>query len=352
MEPQTAMAVLSLEKLEQRYGQQQALAGISLSVASGEFFTLLGPSGCGKSTTLRLIGGFEQPSGGRILLQGRDMAGTPPQRRPVNTVFQQYALFPHMSVWDNVAFGPRSRGLAPPELRRRVGEMLEIVGLSPLAGLRPQQLSGGQQQRVALARALVNTPLLLLLDEPLAALDASLRRAMQQELKRIQREVGVAFLMVSHDQEEVLGLSDRLAVLRAGRIEQIGTPQAIYERPDNAFVASFVGQANLLRQGDGSQLMVRPERIRLTAAAPEAGEGGIEARVCAVSFHGSYWRVDLRDRDGQLITAVLNSAVLPSAIRCGEQLWATWEHGCAHRLPDTGSTPSTPATARSSSFSR
>ena len=337
----TGIPVLSLDRLERRYGEQQALAGISLSVAPGEFFTLLGPSGCGKSTTLRLIGGFEQPSAGRIRLQGRDVTALPPQRRPVNTVFQQYALFPHLSVWDNVAFGPRSRGLARAELRQRVGEMLEIVGLSGLAGQRPRQLSGGQQQRVALARALVNTPALLLLDEPLAALDASLRRTMQSELKRIQREVGVAFLMVSHDQQEVLGMSDRLAVLRAGRIEQIGSPTAIYERPANAFVAGFVGQANLLACADGAGgsagggdlLMIRPERIRLGEAPPQAGELGCEGRVSAITFEGSHWRVELRSRREDTITAVLNSAALPEAIRSGAPLWAVWDERACHRLP-------------------
>ena len=336
--------VLSLDRLERRYGERLALAGISLSVAPGEFFTLLGPSGCGKSTTLRLIGGFEQPSNGRILLQGRDVAGLPPQRRPVNTVFQHYALFPHLSVWDNVAFGPRSRGVATAELRRRVGEMLEIVGLSGLAGLRPRQLSGGQQQRVALARALVNTPALLLLDEPLAALDASLRRTMQSELKRIQQEVGVAFLMVSHDQQEVLGMSDRLAVLRAGQIEQIGSPITIYDRPANAFVAEFVGQANLLTEGDGALRMVRPERIRLGLTPPQPGEQGSEGRVSAITFEGSHWRVELQSRRQGLITAVLNSATLPEAIRSGAQLWAVWDQRACHLLPasDAASQPSPP----------
>ena len=351
MEQQTGTAVLRLEGLEQRYGDHTALAGIHLTVEPGEFFSLLGPSGCGKSTTLRLIGGFERPSSGRILLQGREVTDIPAQRRPVNTVFQQYALFPHMSVWDNVAFGPRSCGVPTADIRRRVGTMLEIVGLSDLARLRPRQLSGGQQQRVALARALVNTPVLLLLDEPLAALDANLRQAMQVELKRIQRDVGVAFLMVSHDQQEVLGMSDRLAVLRDGRIEQIGSPQAVYEQPANAFVAGFVGQANLLRQGDGSLLMVRPERIRLTTTGLETGQAGLEGRISAISFLGSHWRVELRCRDDQSITAVLNTAALPPPIRCGEKLWATWDLTDMHRLPasqelTTSSAPSLTPTTR------
>lgn len=326
--------VLRLERIGQSYGGSPVLSDINLSVAQGELFTLLGPSGCGKSTTLRLIGGFEQPSSGRIVLQGLDVGGLPPQRRPVNTVFQHYALFPHLSVWDNVAFGPRSRRMPQRELRRRVGEMLEIVGLGDLAGLRPRQLSGGQQQRVALARALVNTPALLLLDEPLAALDASLRRTMQSELKRIQREVGVAFLMVSHDQQEVLGMSDRLAVLRAGRIEQIGTPKEIYDSPANSFVAGFVGQANLIAGPHGSLRMVRPERIRLGRIPPRTGEQGCECRVRTVTFQGSHWRVDLRDKENAPITAMLNSTSQAEAIGSGQLLWAIWDESASHPLAD------------------
>ncbi|MFM7696760.1 MAG: ABC transporter ATP-binding protein, partial [Vulcanococcus sp.] len=329
--------MLTLDGLQQRYGEQLAIDALNLSVAPGEFFSLLGPSGCGKSTTLRLIGGFEQPSSGRIVLEGRDVTGLPPQRRNVNTVFQHYALFPHLTVWDNVAFGPRSRRMADPEVRRRVGTMLEIVGLTDLARRRPQALSGGQQQRVALARALVNTPALLLLDEPLAALDAARRRSMQDELKRIQRDVGVAFLMVSHDQQEVLGLSDRLAVLRSGRMEQIGTPRQIYEQPATAFVAGFVGQANLLRQSGGGLWMVRPERIRLSLEPPAAGEMGCRGRVLTITFQGSAWRVDLMAGDDQPITALLHQPTLPDPVRPGEDLWAIWQRGAGHALPATAS---------------
>ncbi len=216
---------------------------------------MLGPSGCGKTTTLRMIAGFEQPTGGRILLEGHDVSHIPPYRRNVNTVFQHYALFPHMSVRDNVAFGPRSRGLPKAEIDQRVGELLEVVRLAAYADRRPAQLSGGQQQRVALARALVNYPSALLLDEPLGALDLKLRQAMQIELKRIQREVDITFIYVTHDQEEALTMSDRIAVMNEGRVDQLGAPQVIYHEPDTLFVATFIGVANLLparsRRGRG-----------------------------------------------------------------------------------------------------
>ncbi|MFM2158126.1 MAG: hypothetical protein RLZZ124_600 [Cyanobacteriota bacterium] len=335
MTPEPPPAVLVLERLRRRFGDRRAVDDLNLHVGPGEFFALLGPSGCGKSTTLRLIGGFDRPCEGRILLEGRDVTALPPQRRNVNTVFQQYALFPHMSVWDNVAFGPRSRRMPDAEVRRRVGAMLEIVGLQDLARRRPRELSGGQQQRVALARALVNTPALLLLDEPLAALDATLRRSMQAELKRIQRDVGAAFLMVSHDQQEVLGLSDRLAVLREGRIEQIGTPREVYERPASAFVAGFVGQANLLSEA-GRRLMLRPERIALVLDPPQGSATGCRARVLTITFQGSGWRVDLMRRDDQPITALLQHPVLPEHIRPGAELWAVWERSACHPLSGPG----------------
>src|SRR6266542_3275578 len=222
-----------------------AVEDVDLQVGAGEFFSLLGPSGCGKTTTLRMLAGFEEPSSGRILLYGRDMVGVPPYRRDVNMVFQHYALFPHMSVHDNIAFGLRYKKVPRDEIRRRVAEALRLVELEGREQRRPRQLSGGQQQRVALARALVNRPRALLLDEPLGALDLKLRRAMQLELKRIQREVGITFVYVTHDQEEALTMSDRLAVMNAGRIEQLGTPRELYERPATRFVANFLGTSNL-----------------------------------------------------------------------------------------------------------
>ena len=235
-----------LVELTKLYGDVRAVDGVSLDIGSGEFFSLLGPSGCGKTTTLRMIGGFEAPTSGRIELQGHDVSQDPPEHRPVNMVFQNYALFPHLNVFDNVAFGLRRRKVAAAEIRRRVGEILELVRLTGFDRRKTDQLSGGQAQRVALARALVNRPTVLLLDEPLGALDLKLRKQLQVELKRIQKEVGITFVYVTHDQEEALALSDRIAVMQAGRVEQLGTPEELYDRPATRFVAGFIGTTNLL----------------------------------------------------------------------------------------------------------
>jgi len=235
-----------LIELTKRFGEVVAVDAVSLDIRTGEFFSLLGPSGCGKTTTLRMIGGFELPTSGRIELRGRDVTLVPPERRPVNMVFQSYALFPHLSVFDNVAFGLRRRNVPDADVRRRVGDILELVRLSGYDRRGPGELSGGQQQRVALARALVCEPTVLLLDEPLGALDLKLRRQLQVELKRVQVEVGITFVYVTHDQEEALALSDRIAVLSEGRIEQLGTPEELYDRPRTRFVADFIGTTNLL----------------------------------------------------------------------------------------------------------
>src|SRR3954454_7787291 len=229
-----------------RRGRVAAVEHVDLIIGEGEFFSLLGPSGCGKTTTLRMIGGFEEPTRGQILLHGRDVVGVPPNHRDVNMVFQSYALFPHMSVYENVAFGLKRKGVDGGEVNRRVSEMLDLVQLEGKSDRRPRELSGGQQQRVALARALVTRPRALLLDEPLAALDLKLRQAMQIELKRIQREVGITFIFVTHDQNEALTMSDRLVVMNAGQIEQLGAPRDIYERPRTRFVAGFIGTSNLM----------------------------------------------------------------------------------------------------------
>jgi spermidine/putrescine transport system ATP-binding protein len=326
--------VIALESLRRRYAAGMAVDGINLTVERGEFFSLLGPSGCGKTTTLRLIAGFDPPDSGRVRLEGRDVTNLPPQRRPVNTVFQNYALFPHLTVWENVAFGPRARGLAAADIRRRVAEALAVVQLEPLARRRPHELSGGQQQRVALARALVNRPVALLLDEPLAALDPFLRRSVQGELKRIQRELGLTVLMVTHDQEEALALSDRLAVMRAGRIEQVGTPRQLYDAPTNPFVAEFLGRANLLADDrSGGWLLVRPEQLRLQAHGPTDGERGQRARIVDVSFQGSLLQVTLAQEVGPPLLAQVSRQDGEGSLRSGEVVWAVWDPATAHPLP-------------------
>jgi spermidine/putrescine transport system ATP-binding protein len=241
-----ATADVRLENVVKRFDDTVAVDGISLEIARGSFFAMLGPSGCGKTTTLRMIGGFEEPTEGRILLGEQDVVGLPPYKRDVNTVFQSYALFPHMSIEDNVGFGLERKRIAKGELKGRVAEMLELVGLSGFARRKPKQLSGGQQQRVALGRALVNQPRVLLLDEPLGALDLKLRKSMQMELKRIQNEVGITFVHVTHDQEEAMTMADTIAVMNSGRIEQLGPPAELYEHPATAFVAGFLGVSNLL----------------------------------------------------------------------------------------------------------
>ncbi|MFM7425145.1 MAG: ABC transporter ATP-binding protein [Elainella sp.] len=238
---------VELRKVFKVYNGETAVRNIDLDIRQGEFFSILGPSGCGKTTTLRMIAGFEEPTGGEVLIRGQSMVNVPPYKRPVNTVFQSYALFNHMTVWDNVAFGLRLRDCPKTELQHRVGEALQLVKMDNFARRYPVQLSGGQQQRVALARALVNRPTVVLLDEPLGALDLKLRKEMQLELSNLHQDLGVTFVMVTHDQEEALSLSDRIAVMNIGRIEQIGTPNEIYEQPRTAFVADFIGDTNLLR---------------------------------------------------------------------------------------------------------
>jgi spermidine/putrescine transport system ATP-binding protein len=263
-------ANVRFENVTKRFGDVNAVDNLNLEVNAGEFFSLLGPSGCGKTTSLRMLGGFEEPSAGRIFIGGRDVTELAPYRRNVNTVFQSYALFPHLDVFENVAFGLRRQRVAKQEVKRRVGEMLEMVDLPNFERRQPSQLSGGQQQRVALARALVNQPRVLLLDEPMSALDAKLRRQMQVELKRIQSQVGITFIYVTHDQEEAMTMSDRLAVMWHGKIEGMGSPKDVYDNPTSEFVATFLGASNLL----GGEI-VRNEGGRVTVVT----SGGVEIRV-------------------------------------------------------------------------
>jgi putative spermidine/putrescine transport system ATP-binding protein len=293
---------IRLVDLAKRYGDVHAVDGVSLDVRRGEFFTMLGPSGSGKTTTLRLIAGFELPDAGRVELAGADVSRVPPYARDVNTVFQDYALFPHMTVAENVAYGLRVKGVPKAERRARAGEALEMVRLPDVGARKPAQLSGGQRQRVALARAIVNRPRVLLLDEPLGALDLKLRQEMQSELKRIQSEVGITFVYVTHDQEEALAMSDRLAVFDQGRIIQVGAPAEVYERPATEFVAGFVGTSNVLRRGE-RRFTVRPEKIRLLGLDEDGASGLVveSGRVTDVSYVGPLTRyVVALDAGGQL----------------------------------------------------
>jgi putative spermidine/putrescine transport system ATP-binding protein len=294
-----------LAGLRKSFGQLAAVDGVDLEVPEGEFFTMLGPSGSGKTTMLRLIAGFEQPDSGVVELAGVDVTRKPPYSRDVNTVFQDYALFPHMSVLQNVEYGLRVRRVPRAERRTRANAALEIVRLPELGGRKPVQLSGGQRQRVALARAIVNEPEVLLLDEPLGALDAKLRQEMQLELKRIQREVGITFIYVTHDQEEALTMSDRLAVFDRGQIEQLGTPVQVYEQPATDFVAGFIGISNVLERG-GRHFTIRPEKIRLLADGelPPAGSHVEQGRIDDVIYLGSVTRYQLTLSGGGRLTAV------------------------------------------------
>jgi len=353
--------VIQLEDVTKSFGNFYAVTHANFGIEQGEFFAMLGPSGCGKTTTLKMIAGFEQPTSGRVLLNGVNVSHVPPYKRNVNTVFQQYALFPHMTVADNVRFGPRSKKTPKSEYEAAVAQMLEVVRLTDFADRKPSQLSGGQQQRVALARALVNFPSALLLDEPLAALDLKLREAMQFELKRIQREVGITFVFVTHDQGEALTMSDRIAVMSEGLVEQIGTPQEIYNSPASLFVAGFIGSANLLPgevigSDDGDtvveldaghtvrartdvdrpvgtpvSVMLRPERLTATASGRDDGRS-IEGTVVDVVFQGATARVvvHLKD-DSEVIASVVTGTDLPF-LYPASTVSLSWEPGSAFLL--------------------
>ncbi|AXT86331.1 spermidine/putrescine ABC transporter ATP-binding protein [Aeromicrobium sp. A1-2] len=325
---------ISLRGLNKHFGDVRAVDGVDLDIADGEFFSMLGPSGSGKTTVLRLIAGFEQATAGSIELAGQDVTTKAPFDRNVNTVFQDYALFPHMSVLDNVAYGLRVRGIKKAARRLQAAEALDTVQLGHLAERRPGQLSGGQRQRVALARSIVVRPKVLLLDEPLGALDLKLREQMQVELKQLQRDLGITFVFVTHDQEEALTLSDRIAVFNEGRIVQLGTPREIYERPSSEYVASFVGTSNIFDAASASRLLgrtgphaLRPEKIILSATAPaEVGEGTIRAEGVVVEsiYIGTGHRVHVRLDDGTSLVALEQSTGSRSDEERGGRVVATW----------------------------
>jgi spermidine/putrescine transport system ATP-binding protein len=348
-----------LERVTKDFGETVAVDDLSLDIAVGEFFSLLGPSGCGKTTTLRMIGGFEEPTRGTIYLRGRDVTDQPPHRRDVNTVFQSYALFPHLNVFENVAFGLRRRKVVRDEIETRVRNALKLVDLEGFDTRKPGQMSGGQQQRVALARALVNEPQVLLLDEPLGALDLKLRKQMQLELKRIQQEVGITFIYVTHDQEEAMTMSDRLAVMRNGRIEQIGPPEEVYEDPQTQFVAAFLGASNLLegelkeqRNGTSSVLLqggdvvhvpsdrapfregvnvlvgVRPEKITIApenGPEPDSGWNSVTGLLRMSTYIGVSHQYKVEGPGGHEMTVWVQNLGTTPAPRPGERVRLSWQ---------------------------
>ncbi|HQH08430.1 MAG TPA: ABC transporter ATP-binding protein [Phycicoccus sp.] len=356
-----AQGDLRLHNVTKSFADFTAVDDLSLVVPRGSFFALLGPSGCGKTTTLRMVAGLEQPTSGRLFIGDTDLTGSRPYERPVNTVFQSYALFPHLTVRDNVAFGPKRRGLK--EALQLADDALELVQLPHLAGRKPAQLSGGQQQRVAVARALVNRPEVLLLDEPLGALDLKLRRQMQVELKRIQTEVGLTFIHVTHDQEEAMTMADTVAVMNHGRIEQMGAPEALYDLPQTAFVANFVGQSNLGRGQivgtDGDRLIaevqgsrvkipkdrsavqsgevifgVRPEKVRVRREQPDGVGDDVRGIVRDVSFIGVATQYLVEVPSGAIwSTYEQNLDVEPIDLRPGDEVWLTWQSAHAFGVP-------------------
>ncbi len=315
-------ALVCLHGVSRYFGQVAAVDELSLTLHRGEFFSLLGPSGCGKTTTLRMIAGFDQPDSGVIEINGEDVVRLAPNDRPVNTVFQSYALFSHLDVFGNVAFGLRERRRPKNEIQGAVEEALALVRLGGYERRKPAQLSGGEQQRVALARAIVNEPAVLLLDEPLGALDLKLRRAMQLELKAIQQRLGMTFLYVTHDQEEALTMSDRIGVMERGRLAQVGSPQEIYARPANSYVADFVGEANIL----SGSVVVRPEAVRLTRGSGAGDQQGLAGTVTEVVFVGDHWKILVDAGEAGVLTVTspnrTNDEGPPLSV--GERVHATW----------------------------
>ena len=339
-------AAVSLDKVSKLFGETRAVNGVTLDIADGEFFSMLGPSGSGKTTCLRMIAGFEMPSEGRVVLHGIDVSGLPPYDRDVNTVFQDYALFPHMTVAENVGYGPMVRKVEAKERSKRVSEALAMVHLEDLAQRKPSQLSGGQRQRVALARALINRPSVLLLDEPLGALDLKLRQAMQLELKTLQREVGITFIYVTHDQEEALTMSDRLAVFNQGQVEQLGTPSDVYENPRNAFVAGFVGTSNVVSgplaqriMGSSKPFTVRPEKISIVepSAHLATDTAGVDGVVTEAIYLGMYTKFRVQVEGAILEVASQNAAVdhFEAARQVGRRVGLRWQRSSCRPLEDS-----------------
>jgi spermidine/putrescine transport system ATP-binding protein len=362
----TALDV-ELRKVFKVFNGETAVRGVDLSIRQGEFFSILGPSGCGKTTTLRLIAGFETPSAGELMIRGQSMTNTPAYRRPVNTVFQSYALFGHLNVWDNIAFGLRIKKLGKSEIEERVREVLQLVKMESFANRFPGQMSGGQQQRVALARALVNRPAVLLLDEPLGALDLKLRKQMQLELSNLHQELGLTFVMVTHDQEEAMSLSDRIAVMHEGRIEQIGSPEEIYECPQTAFVADFIGDTNLFAgtvesidrstvtvrtsanlkiivqqsdmwsgvTGDSVVVSVRPEKVYLNLYQPEVSVNCFEGRLKNTMYMGTHvhYLVELASGDKITVRQPNTGGSFPDA---NTPIYAYWGTNDCLALTDRG----------------
>ena len=367
--PEVAVRLVDVVK---KFGETAAVDHINLEVRDGEFFSLLGPSGCGKTTTLRMIGGFEQPTSGLIELQGQDVTWLPPYRRNVNTVFQNYALFPHLTIYENVAFGLRRKGVRKDELKSRVTEMLKLVELPGFETRKPNQISGGQAQRVALARALINRPAVLLLDEPLGALDLKLRKQMQVELKRIQQEVGITFIYVTHDQEEAMTMSDRIAVMNKGHYEQLGDPESLYERPETRFVASFLGVSNLLPAtrtstadnyatvtltdatqvrvpaaavdgADRVEIGVRPEKIRMHALDGQVpvGHNRLDGTVRDASYVGVSTSYVVEARGGTKLTVYeqnVERATRSELWAPGEEVRLSWSPDHTFAVPEDGAT--------------
>jgi putative spermidine/putrescine transport system ATP-binding protein len=332
-----------LRGIRRTYGDVVAVAGVDLDIAAGEFFTMLGPSGSGKTTLLRVIAGFEVPDEGSIHLRGVDVTRLPPYQRGVNTVFQDYALFPHFSVAENVAYGLRVRRVPRAERKSRVDEALSMVHMNEFGPRKPAQLSGGQRQRVALARAIVNEPEVLLLDEPLGALDLKLRQEMQVELKRIQRQVGITFIYVTHDQEEALTMSDRLAVFRDGHVEQVGRPADVYEHPATEFVASFVGTSNVITTPAG-RAVLRPEKIELTAGPAAAGRSSARGRIVDVAYLGMITRYTVELVGGGTMTAVSQnrSRGTGEVFALSSEVTASWDLADSFPLTSTSDAESQP----------